>query len=285
MLRLLLAAVAMTALTGTLSYRAPGDRTRETPALRIVRTYDAFPDVTRFDAECGAAIGPHELLKPDTPADAAARIAGSIDEAKVPDSIAAAFARASSALPGGRLTVCIYAAELSRGLPYMGGVGGLSLGGGRIKLFLHPTKERFARVPYTIAHEYHHEVHRMAMAVIDAADVVVQEGKADHFAVGLYPHLRPPHTTPLSDEEFALVWPAFLSYEHDRPADFSDRFMIARAGTLPRWAGYRLAFEMVGHYLGASPRKPADWLTIPTKVIVDAFKKSPRVAPFARPSR
>jgi hypothetical protein len=43
-----------------------------------------------------------------------------------------------------------------------------------------------------------------------------------------------------------------------------------------------LAFEMVGHYLAVSPGRPSDWLTVPASVIVDEFKKSPRVAAVAR---
>ena len=286
----------MTCLVGVVLI-APLDASSDS-RLRVVRTYTAYLSpvagqeaptpakaIAAHDTECGTSIGPHELLKPETPPDVAAAIAQSIDAANVPDVIETAFARAAAVLPGGRLTVCIYAAELSRGLPFMGGVGGLSLGNGRVKLFLHPTKEKFARVPYTIAHEYHHEVLRTAVAVTTGVDVVVQEGKADHFAVGLYPHLRPPHTAALSDQEFVTVWRTFLEYEHSRPPDFSDRFMIARTGTLPRWAGYRLAYEIVGHYLGASPGKPADWLTAPAGTIVNAFKTSPRVTALISPKR
>jgi hypothetical protein len=253
------------------------------PAITIVRTYEIWlregprVPVETFDSQCGPATGPFELLRPDTPRQVAAGIARTID-ATVPPMIREAYGRASALLPGPGITACVYAAELSRGLPLLGGVGGISVGGGRIELFLHPTTENFAKVPYTVAHEYHHEVLRTVSWGFGAREIMVQEGKADHFAYRLYPQLRPPHTNPLSDDELAIVWRAFLRYQQDRGPDFAGEFMIARQGGLPRWAGYRLAFEMVGYYLAsAGLDSPREWLRADVHVIVDRFARSPRV--------
>ena len=81
-------------------------------------------------------------------------------------------------------------------------VGGVSLGGGRIKLLLHPKPGGLRRVTYTLAHEYHHEVERnLGPRGYGPIDIMIREGKADHFAVTLYPELRPRHALPLSDAE------------------------------------------------------------------------------------
>lgn len=272
----------------------PVDSVGPQPSLRVVRTYEAWTDhnppnsdrtqarLSKYDGECGPQTGPFELLRLTTPGDQAASIVREIDRAGVPRMIDQAFARAAAALPGPPLTVCVYAGELSRGLPYLGGVGGIAIGGGTVKLFIHPTNERFAKVPYTVAHEYHHEVQRAAAPFRGPDDVVIREGKADHFAVSLYPDLRPPHTNPLSDQELANVWPAFLEFREGRMAQAD--FMIAAKGPLPVWAGYRLAFEMVGHHLSTAGRTaPDELLKVPSAAIIDGFSRSPRIIGIPRP--
>ena len=271
----------------------PGDSVNTQPSLRVVRAYEAWTDhdpshsdrtqagLSKYDAECGLQTGPFELLRLTTTRDEAASIVREIDRTGVPRMIEQAFARAAAVLPGPSLTVCVYAGELSRGLPYLGGVGGIAIGGGTVKLFIHPTKENFAKVPYTVAHEYHHEVQRAIAPFRGPDDVVIREGKADHFAVGLYPDLRPPHTNQLSDQELANVWPAFLEFREGGMAQAD--FMISARGPLPVWAGYRLAFEMVGHHLATTGRTaPGELLRVPSSAIIDGFSRSTRILRFPR---
>ena len=238
-----------------------------------------------YGRECGFSTGPFELFGPNASRTDTADIVKAIDEAAIPRVIESAFAKASSALPGGNLTVCVYAAPLTRGMPYLGGVGGVAVGSGVIKLFLHPTPEKFSRVPYTIAHEYDHDVLRAASDWSGAASILIREGKADNFAASLYPDLEPGHTRRLTAEELAIVWPRFLEYRASMPANFSTDFLIsANKPPLPLWSGYRLGFEMVEYYLASGRRGAArDWLTADPDAIVEHFARSPRVASL--PSR
>jgi uncharacterized protein YjaZ len=289
------AATVLAAALGLACSQPQGASDRPAPAagaqpshqrLTIVRAYEVWKNhdpadpnrtesaLAAFDAQCGVNDGPFERLRLTTSRLKAADIARAIDDAGAPRVIEDAYARASAALAGPPVTICVYAGELSRGLPFLGGVGGLAVGGGRIRLFLHPTKERFAKLPYTVAHEYQHEVQRSIVPFSGPDDTLIREGKADHFAVSLYPALRPPHTNRLSDEEMKVVWPASLEFRKGGVPQAD--FMIAAGGPLPRWAGYRLAFEMVGSYLETFEGGPADFVKVPSSVIVDAFVSSPR---------
>src|SRR5262245_11992609 len=200
-----------------------------------------------YDGLCGAGAGPFEILR-TAPSRQAAALVRDLDAGEVINLAERALSRASTALPGATVTVCLFPGELSRGLPYLGGVGGVSLGAGHIKLVLHPGPGQLRRVSYTVTHEYHHEAERsLGPGGPGPIDILVREGKADYFAVTMYPELRPPHTQPLSSAERHAAWRALLDHEQAQtpPAAFRSDFMI---GTNPRvtpWPGYRLAYEMV----------------------------------------
>lgn len=144
--------------------------------------------------------------------------------------------------PLGLLAIIAFA-QLTGGLPYLDGVGGVSLGGGRIKLVLHPQPGGLRRVAYTVAHEYHHEVdRRLGPGGCGPIDIMIREGKADHFATTLYPELRPPHTEALSEAEFKQSWKALLDYDQRDVAasEFRADFMIGGNPRLLLWPGYSL---------------------------------------------
>ena len=154
----------------------------------------------------------------------------------------------SKTLPGATVNICLFMGELSRGLPYLDGVGGVAFGGGRIKLILHPKPNGLHRVPYTVAHEYHHEVERnLGPGGYGPIDIMIREGKADHFAISQYPDLRPPHTKPLSDAELTTSLRELEDYDRARAsaAEFRRDFMIGKNTRVLMWPGYRLGYEMV----------------------------------------
>jgi len=93
----------------------------------------------------------------------------------------------------------------------------------------------------------------------DPLEAMIAEGKADTFAVRLFPRLRPPHTDPLDAAEKLRVWEAFQKQLAAPTDTFREDFMSGIAEGMPRWAGYRLGFEMVNTYLEAHPdlRVPA----------------------------
>jgi Predicted Zn-dependent protease (DUF2268) len=231
---------------------------------------------TIYDDRCGAGNGPFTPLAVGD-AGATPEIAREIDAAGVPALIDRGLRRAMAALPGAVVTICAFAGQNIGGLPYLGGVGGVSLGQGHIKLFLHPAPKGLARIEYTVAHEYHHEVERLLGPQRDFRPLsrVIREGKADNFAVLLYPHLRPPHTQPLSDAELRTAWRDLMAYE-ENPAGFGSEFMIGRFPGGTRWPGYRLGFEMVEAYVRTVAQPPTVWIKATAKEVATAFIRSKR---------
>lgn len=247
--------------------RSPAER--DTLYRRLV--LDAHPEA------CAGAMGSFTRLPPDTMPGEALDIVRRIEAGRVRELVESGLRRAAEALPGAEgTTVCIQPVALNRAIEHMRGVGGVSLGG-RIKIFVHPTIAGFARVEYTAAHEYHHEVARMRLAPgwsRDPLEAMIAEGKADAFAVRLFPSLRPPHTDPLTPDERRRTWEAFQQQLAAPAETFREDFMFGLAEGLPRWAGYRLGFEIVNGYLERHPGLDArTWTPLPAREFLDAFSK------------
>jgi uncharacterized protein YjaZ len=246
--------------------KSPGER----DALYRRLVLDAHADA------CDGAMGSFTRLPPDTFPGEALDIVRRIEEGRVRELVESGLKRASAALPGAEGTiVCIQPVALNSAIEHMRGVGGVSLGG-RIKIFVHPTIAGFARVEYTAAHEYHHEVARMHLEPgwsHNPLESMIAEGKADAFAVRLFPTLCPPHTDPLTGEERQRTWEAFQQ-QLAAPTDaFREDVMFGLGEGLPRWAGYRLGFEMVNSYLETHPDLDVRaWTLLPAREFLDAFR-------------
>jgi uncharacterized protein YjaZ len=226
---------------------------------------------------CAGTMGPFAALPADTFPAEALDIVRRIEEGRVRELVESGLRQAAAALPGAeRTTVCIQAVAQNRAIEQMRGVSGVSLGG-RIKIFVHPTIAGFARVEYTAAHEYHHEVARLRLPSgwsRDPLEAIVAEGKADAFAVRLFPRLSPPHTDPLTSDEKQRVWRAFQQQLETPTESFRDDIMFGRAEGMPQWAGYRLGFEMVNSYLQAHPGLSVkSWTAVPAREFLDAFSR------------
>ena len=263
------------ALALSLSAQASGGEVL--PVYRDLLTVPSI-DESVYARQCGYGAGPLELFRPaDLPTRRA--FVNEIDAAHVVDRATQALARAATALPGARVTVCLFPGELSRGLPYLSGVGGVSLGGGAIKLILHPGPKGLHRVPYTVAHEYHHEVERnRGPAGLGPIDIMIREGKADYFAISLYPELRPPHTQALAPAQLAQALRDLEAYDRRQsPASvFRSEFMIGKDPRVLPWPGYRLGYEMVESYFRGRKTSPADVVTTPAHVIYEQFTRHRR---------
>lgn len=235
-----------------------------------------------LDDRCGVGTGPLQILKTETPKSEVVAIVSALDAANVQILAERSLALAARRLPGPAVTICLFPGELTGGLPYLGGVGGVSLGGGRINLLLHPRPGGLRRVAYTVAHEYHHEVERsVGPGGGTPIDIMIREGKADHFATALYPELRPPHTNPLSDAEFRSAWSDFAEFDERNasPAEFRTRFMIGRDPRVLMWPGYRLGYEIVQLYFGGTALAPSDAIKVPARTIFEHYRRN------GRPSR
>jgi uncharacterized protein YjaZ len=226
---------------------------------------------------CAGAMGSFTHLPSDIFANEALEIVRRIEEGRVRELVESGLTRAAAALPGAEGTVvCIQAVALNRAMQHMRGVGGVSLGG-RIKIFVHPTLGGFARVEYTAAHEYHHEVSRMYLEAgwsRTPLEAIIAEGKADAFAVRLFPTLRPPHTDPLPPDELYRTWEAFQRQLASPTDTFREDFMFGLAEGMPRWAGYRLGFEIVNRYLQTHPDLSFDaWTRLPAREFLEAYSR------------
>ena len=253
---------------------------RKSPAERDV-LYRRLVVEAHADA-CAGAMGSFTLLPPDTFAGEALDMVRRIEEGRVRELVESGLKRASAALPGAeRTTVCIQLVALNRAIEYMRGVGGVSLGG-RIKIFVHPTMAGFARVEYTAAHEYHHEVIRRHLEPgwsRDPLEAMIAEGKADAFATRLFPSLRPPHTDELTPDERRRTWEAFQQQLAAPTDTFREDFLVGVAEGMPRWAGYRLGFEMVNGYLERHPDlNVKTWTLLPAREFLEAFRDGRRNA-------
>lgn len=47
--------------------------------------------------------------------------------------------------------------------------------------------------------------------------------------------------------------------------------MIGRPGGLPRWAGYRLGFQIVDRYVSLRRLGVAEWTRVPAREMLDEF--------------
>lgn len=265
-------------LASTVVISLQATRSQLVPVYRALA--EPRPAMARFDEQCGASTGPFTVFRPDADPASKTALVKSLDDGRVIDISRAALSRAADALPGPPVTICLYPGELVDGLPHLGGVGGVSLGAGRIKLFLHPAPGRLERVSYTVAHEYHHEVERVAgPGGSSPIDIVVREGKADHFAVSLYPHLRPAHTQALSDAELKMAWGQLAEHERTSSPTFRRDFMIgAFTPGSTKWPGYRLGYQMVEQYFKGSKATHSDIVSTPARAIHQRFRQQLRTS-------
>ena len=246
------------------------------PIYRDLLKDRPFSEADYLD-RCGSGAGALELLKPT---DRATReqLVREVDAAAVPAIAERALKRAAAALPGATVNVCLFMGELSRGLPYLSGVGGVALGGGRIKVILHPQPKGLHKVPYTVAHEYHHEAEYLLGLGWEPIDIMIREGKADHFAIGLYPDLRPPHTEPLSAADLKNALVEIENYQRMQTSRsvFSRDFMIGKNPRVLMWPGYRLGYEMVEAYFRGKTLTPLEVVKTPATAIYAHFRERGR---------
>lgn len=114
-------------------------------------------------------------------------------------------------------------------------------------------------VPLTLAHELHHSAR-----VVDGPgygttlrQAIVSEGLADVFSLEVYPdETKPPWVRALDDDEMCRWWTKAQD-DFYLGRGYSHREWFFGAGNVPRWAGYRLGFELVTDYLERHPDSSA----------------------------
>jgi len=143
-------------------------------------------------------------------------------------------------------------------------------------------------IPLALAHELHHS-HRIVDGPGYGAtllDAIVTEGSAEAFVREAYPSApRIPWVEPLPPAQKAAVWRrarAVLSAPDD--LDLHQTWFVG-GGSLPRWPGYRIGYEMVRRYLAGHPKTSAAQLAmVPSRVIFAGSGFAQAMSPAGRRS-
>ncbi len=197
-------------------------------------------------------------------------------ENAVLESTAKTIGRVSSALGLRNVTVDI-AFDSRRSIPGYG-VGGYTPNARSVLIWLDPTARNVPdlisrRLAWIVAHELHHSVRwRTPGYGSTLLEAMVSEGLADQFALQVLGGTTPPWTSALSTEDVASVHQRAASAMNVDGYDHAEWFF--GSGSIPRWAGYTLGFNIVRRYLESNPGStPAGLVDIP------ASKLRPQWAP------
>ena len=171
------------------------------------------------------------------------------------ESVAATMERVSRALDFGNLSGDV-AFDSRRAIPGYG-VGGYTPNAELVLIWLDPkasdTPDLLSRrLPWIITHELHHALRwRNPGYGSTLLEAMISEGLADHFALQVLGGSAPPWTSALSSQDVASIHERAASAMAAARYDHSEWFF--GNGSIPRWAGYTLGFEMVSAYLESHP--------------------------------
>ena len=121
-------------------------------------------------------------------------------------------------------------------------------GAGKIIVMINPTIENWEHLlSYVLAHEYHHSVwisRNFERSDITLLEYLIIEGRADAFAMELYPDNHHPFINALSKEQERRLWNIIKPKLHFRDSEFNDKIM---SGTrdIPTGSGYSIGFSII----------------------------------------
>lgn len=131
----------------------------------------------------------------------------------------------------------------------MGGVTGLTIGSKQIFLTIDFTVKSWKEVlEYAVAHEFNHSYHFSissdTILRFTLLRNLISEGMADSFAHLLYPKVRVPWTSALSDKEKAELWSKIKpDLQNDDPALLNS--VMFGSKDYPIWGGYTLGYDII----------------------------------------
>ena len=213
---------------------------------------------TRYESlAAGAVASPIEDL--EALLEAVDLIRGSDIERRVEEG----FTSAARLLPGGPTTVCLFAADPQDTFvrDVMNGVSGFSPGAGRIWLFAHSESAWRDEIASALAHEYHHSVSLESDGedppAIDLLESILLEGRADSFALLLYPEKSFPWIEALTPAEEQDLWRRMEPQLGTTDEAIHSEFLFG-GQEIPRWGGYTIGFRIVQAYLRGHPDVPVE---------------------------
>ena len=124
-----------------------------------------------------------------------------------------------------------------------------------------------------ILHEVHHCLRMAGPSYgLSAGEALVSEGLAGQFVTQLSGHSPELWETAFSDTQL-LQWPLPAEVLAQQPYDHAALFF--GSGTLPRWYGYSLGYQMVAAWLAQSGTPdPQQWVNVPAAQVIAAAQQA-----------
>ena len=112
-------------------------------------------------------------------------------------------------------------------------------------------------IKYVFAHEYHHTVWGNYWFMLHGGelenkfiDSLIIDGEADHFALELYPNLKPQWLFGLSEEEIRALWTnRYKNIVESQQVDYATYMFGNEEEHIPWCAGYAIGYILVQEYL------------------------------------
>ncbi len=130
-------------------------------------------------------------------------------------------------------------------------------GVGKIIVSINPTIKNWQHLlPYALAHEYHHSVwisRNFERSDITLLEYLLLEGRADAFAIKLFPDKYHPFINALSKEQENRIWNIIKPELHFRDSDLNDKIMSG-TGDIPTGSGYSIGFSIIESFRTNNPQ-------------------------------
>lgn len=170
------------------------------------------------------------------------------------------FQRVSKELPGSYTKILFLPANPEYKEIYEAyglGINAVTVGAGKIIVSINPTIQNWEQLlPFTLAHEYHHSVwtsRNFETAEFTPLEYLILEGRADSFAIALFPETKHPFIKALSDKELKQVWNIIKPEIHVRNSGLNDQLMVGTK-EIPTGSVYSLGFAMIESFKEINPQ-------------------------------
>lgn len=241
----------------------------------------------RYERECAGLGTPREisrgwLRRPINDIEALQEVLEQIKQSDVDERALEAAKYASRLLPGGPVTICIFAYPPDIGsagfvADVMGGAMGFTDAKGSLWLQLLPTEGWLDEIYSAVTHEYYHAMtYPDNGAAPTLLDVLISEGSADSFTAILYPDSVPEWTAALSPREQAAIWALMKADLQTTNPTTIDGWVFGDGETVPRQAGYTIGFAIMQSWLKRHPDiPPSEWSRLSPQAILDGSAFDP----------
>lgn len=178
---------------------------------------------------------------------------------KIEKIVEKALIKCDAHLPGINTTVYVLPSppEFKETASLLGGVLGCTVGSGKILLLVDPTIENWeSALLYTVAHEYHHSIwtsQQLEDIEFTLIKYLIFEGRADSFASILYPEIKVPWTSNLTDEAEKSVWHLIKDKLNSKDSGLLYSVMFGGVEDYPYWTGYTMGYRIVQAFLEKTP--------------------------------